>query len=84
MQAQPHEPQSFPPHLAAWPRGLSRALAAQYIGLGVTTFADMVRNGELPKPIKFRGRHVWDRCSLDACFDSALPNVQPLEPNTWD
>ena len=84
MQVNFHERRSIASHITMWPRGLSSAQAALYVGLGASTFADMVRSGELPKPIKFRSRNVWDRQSLDACFDSALPNVPPSGLNTWD
>ena len=72
-------------HLSArWSRGLSRAEAAEYVGVGTTAFSDMVRNGEMPKPIKFRSRLVWDIRSLDDVFDSVRPAVQPSEVNEWD
>lgn len=73
-----------PQILARWSRGLPRAEAAEYMGLGITTFSAMVRSGELPMPVKFRSKDVWDIRSLDDVFDSVRPAVPPLEVNTWD
>jgi predicted DNA-binding transcriptional regulator AlpA len=54
------------------PRGLSRAEAARYIGVGVTLFDEMVADGRMPKPKRINARTVWDRHALDEAFD-ALP-----------
>lgn len=55
------------------PRGLSRVEAARYIGVGVTLFEEMVRDGRMPKPKRVNSRRIWDRIALDACF-SDLPD----------
>lgn len=52
------------------PRGLSRAEASRYLGIGTTLFDDLVTEGSLPKPKKLRGRTVWDRRALDEAFDA--------------
>lgn len=57
---------SLPPSLA--PRGLSRVQAAEYIGVGVTKFDQMVEDGRMPKPKRIDGRTVWDRVQLDEAF----------------
>ncbi|MBB6254959.1 hypothetical protein [Nitrospirillum iridis] len=54
------------------PRGLSRVLAAAYVGVGVTKFDQMVATGRMPRPKRIDGRKVWDKLALDAAF-SALP-----------
>lgn len=50
------------------PRGLSRVEAAAYVGISPSLFDEMVKAGEAPKSIKFRGRVVWDRLKLDLMF----------------
>ena len=55
-----------------WPRGLSRRLAADYVGSSPTTFDELVKNNQMPKPKKIGNRNVWDMDELNAAFD-ALP-----------
>ena len=71
---------SLPLSLA--PRGLSRVQAAEYIGVGVTKFDEMVDDGRMPKPKRIDGRTVWDRLKLDAAFD-ALGDEARFN-NEWD
>jgi predicted DNA-binding transcriptional regulator AlpA len=52
------------------PRGLCREAAAQYVGVSVGKFDQMMKDGRMPKPIRIDGRKVWDRCALDAAFDA--------------
>tara|TARA_R100001163_G_C5056716_1_gene193176 strand:- start:894 stop:1178 length:285 start_codon:yes stop_codon:yes gene_type:complete len=57
-----------------WPRGLSRRLAADYIGISPTAFDELVKTKQMPAPKKpTGGRVVWDKQELDAAFD-ALPH----------
>lgn len=56
----------LPPSLA--PRGLSRVQAAEYVGIGVTKFDELVTDGRMPKPKRIDGRTVWDRVKLDEAF----------------
>lgn len=63
------------------PRGLSRVASAEYIGIGVSKFDEMVADGRMPAPRPIDKRMVWDRLELDAAF-SALPHVE--EDNPWD
>lgn len=60
------------PDLSLTPRGLSRDLAASYIGVGVTLFDEMVEDGRMPSPKTINSRRVWDRNALDSAF-GALP-----------
>lgn len=64
-----------------WPRGLRRADAAQYVGVGTTKFDEMVESGRMPKPFKIDGCVLWDREALDAAFDR-LANKEVTNP--WD
>nr|WP_313429335.1 XRE family transcriptional regulator [Brevundimonas diminuta] len=63
------------------PRGLQREVAARYIGVGLTKFDEMVRDGRMPGPKRVDGRKVWDRRALDTAFDS-LPDETLV--NDWD
>jgi predicted DNA-binding transcriptional regulator AlpA len=71
---------SLPLSLA--PRGLSRAQAAEYIGVGVTKFDEMVGDGRMPKPKRIDGRNVWDRIKLDEAFAALDDGAGPK--NEWD
>ena len=71
---------SLPLSLA--PRGLSRVQAAEYIGVGVTKFDEMVDDGRMPRPKRIDGRTVWDRLKLDAAFDAL--DDEARANNEWD
>ena len=71
---------SLPVSLA--PRGLSRAQAAEYIGVGVTKFDELVDDGRMPRPKRIDGRIVWDRIKLDEAFDALDDEGGPS--NEWD
>lgn len=73
------------PDPVAWPpRGLSRDLAARYIGVGVTEFDEMVADGRMPMPRRIGGRRVWDRFSIDAAFDALSEDGARDQENEWD
>ena len=69
--------------LSLAPRGLSRVQAAEYIGIGVTKFDEMVNDGRMPRPKRIDGRTVWDRVRLDEAFD-ALNDEAVTQKNAWD
>ena len=71
----------LPPSLP--PRGLSRGQAAEYIGVGVTKFDELVNDGRMPKPKRIDGRTVWDRVQLDEAF-AALDDEAVPKKNPWD
>jgi excisionase family DNA binding protein len=62
---------------------LSRAQAAEYIGVGVTKFDEMVKDGRMPRPKRIDGRNVWDRAKLDEAFDAIEDEPAP-QKNAWD
>lgn len=64
-------------------RGLSRVLAAGYVGVGPTKFDEMVSDGRMPKPKRIDGRKVWDVRALDQFFE-ALPSDGEIDDNPWD
>lgn len=66
-------------------RGLSRSQAAAYVGVGTTTFDEMVKDGRMPQPKRVNARTIWDRFELDICFDQ-LPSMgaNAESQNAWD
>ena len=63
-------------------RGLSRAEAAHYIGVGTSKFDEMVNDARMPAPKRIDGRVVWDRRQIDEAFES-LPDGNE-GGNPWD
>ena len=61
-------------------RGLSRQEAALYIGVSPSLFDELVKSGEMPKPVRIKRRTVWDRHQLDEYFEA----LSALEDNPWD
>ncbi len=58
-----------PTPYGAWPRGLSRALAASYTGVGETKFLAEVDAGLWPPAEVRGGRVIWDRYQLDEAWN---------------
>lgn len=56
------------------PRGMSRTVAARYVGVGSTKFDEMVKDGRMPRPKQADGRVIWDRWALDLAFTD-LPDL---------
>lgn len=52
--------------------GLSRVEAAEYIGVGVTLFDQMVADGRMPPPRQANARLLWSRVEVEKWF-LALP-----------
>jgi hypothetical protein len=59
---------------------LSRVQAAEYMGVGVTKWDEMVLDGRMPQPMIVDGRLVWDRVEIDAAI-SDLPRRG--QDNPW-
>src|SRR6185437_1841550 len=68
--------------LPDWPRGLSRAESARYIGISPSKFDELVKDHRMPAPKQIDGRRVWDRLGLDEAF-AALPDIEG-SANPWD
>ena len=66
MRVQPRE--ALP--LSLQPRGLSRVEAAAYVGVSPTLFDIMVREGQMPRPARYRRRLLWDRRQIDRSLDA--------------
>ena len=62
--------------------GLSRAEAAEYIGVGVSLFDQMVADGRMPKPKLINSRKVWQRQRLDQAF-AELPEEGQESSSPW-
>lgn len=60
-------------------RGLSCAEAADYIGISVTKFLEMVRDGRMPRAVEIDRRRIWDIRRLDQAFD-ALEGDEDVAP----
>jgi hypothetical protein len=82
----PRKPLKTSPLPAALPpRGLSREQAASYIGVGVTTFDRLIRDGLMPKPLRVYGRRLWDRIRLDAAFSALCDDgEEDRGGDVWD
>ena len=68
--------------LATLKRGLSRDEAAYIVGVGVTLFDQMVKDGRMPKPAHVGGRVLWDRLQVDRAIDRLFdppPADDPLD-----
>lgn len=63
------------------PRGLKREWAAAYIGVGLTKFDELVRDGRMPQPVQVDGRRLWDRHALDLAFDALADKDQ--QGDSW-
>ncbi|SDR11257.1 hypothetical protein [Pseudovibrio sp. Tun.PSC04-5.I4] len=68
---------SKPRQLSFTPRGFSRVEAAQYIGVSVGLFAEMITKQFMPEPRLMNTRKVWDIRELDKAFDELPYSNQP-------
>jgi predicted DNA-binding transcriptional regulator AlpA len=61
-------------------RGLNHQEAAIYVGVSPSLFDDLVKSGEMPKPLRINRRTVWDNHQLDECFDALFaPDDNPAD-----
>jgi hypothetical protein len=66
------------------PRGLDRVRAAQYVGVSVTKFDELVADGRMPAPKRIDTRKVWDKMALDVAFDGLPEDAEVVRSNEWD
>jgi hypothetical protein len=64
------------------PRGLSREVAATYIGVSPSKFDELVQRGKMPTPKRIDRRKLWDRDAIDRAFEK-LDEEQTCD-NPWD
>jgi predicted DNA-binding transcriptional regulator AlpA len=48
-----------------WPARMDDDMAADYLGIGVTTFREKVKARQYPQPIQEGSRLLWSRAQLD-------------------
>lgn len=65
------------------PFGLRRLEAANYVGLGVTKFDQLVRDGRMPKPVALDTVKVWRRDELESAL-ADLAETSATMDNPWD
>jgi predicted DNA-binding transcriptional regulator AlpA len=65
------------------PRCLRRPAAAEYVGVGVTLFDTMVRDGRMPKPIRVNACAVWDRLQPDEAVTLLRDEAENSARDTW-
>jgi predicted DNA-binding transcriptional regulator AlpA len=63
--------------------GLSRAEAAEYIGVGVTLFDQMVADGRMPPAKQINSRKVWMRTKIEKAFAELPEEGQDKETDPW-
>ncbi|MBV8798779.1 MAG: hypothetical protein JO208_03070 [Alphaproteobacteria bacterium] len=66
----------------AWPRGLRRLDAADYVGVSPSQFDKWVDDGTMPKPTKKGGIALWDRHALDDAMDRLF--YPEADQSEWD
>lgn len=64
------------------PIGLSRELAAAFIGVSPSKFDEMVKDGRMPKPKHIDSRRVWSRIAIEKAF-ARLPGDEDEEDDEW-
>jgi hypothetical protein len=64
--------------------GLSRAEAAEYIGVGTSLFDQMVADGRMPPAKLINSRKVWMRSKIEKAFAELPDEAEDREPaNPW-
>lgn len=63
--------------------GLSATQAAEAVGVGLTTFLQLVEEGKMPRPRCIRSRKLWDVDEVRECFKALPHDKQIEEANTW-
>ena len=63
-------------------RGLSRAEAAYYVGVGISKFDEMVKDSRMPAPKRIDGKVIWDRRQIDEAFELLSDGSE--DGNPWD
>jgi hypothetical protein len=66
----------------AWPRRMSAAVAAAYMGVSESLFTTRVASKRYPAPINDGGRVLWDKRALDLLVDaqSGFDDASQIEP----
>ena len=65
-------------------RALSRVEAAMYVGISVSKFDELVRDGRMPAPKRIDARKVWDVYQLDLAFNELPADNDLIQTNSFD
>lgn len=65
------------------PIGLSREIAAAFIGVSPSKFDQLVKDGRMPKPKKIDNRCVWDRQKIELAFGQLPGDGEDMEVDEW-
>jgi predicted DNA-binding transcriptional regulator AlpA len=68
------------PHLRL---GLSRTEAAEYVGVGVSLFDEMVADRRMPPAKQINSRKVWMRTKIEKAFAELPDEGQDKETDPW-
>lgn len=60
------------------PRLMRATEAAAYLGMGVTKFRELVKQGRIAPPSEDDGLIRWDRADLDDYADGLRPRPEPV------
>jgi predicted DNA-binding transcriptional regulator AlpA len=63
--------------------GLSRAEAAEYIGVSTSLFVEMVSDGRMPPAKQINSRKVWMRTKVEKAFAELPEDGQDQETDPW-
>jgi hypothetical protein len=67
-----------------WPARMGEDMAADYLGVSLTTFRDRVKSRQYPQPVREVGRLLWSRRQLDLFIESQFGIATASEKNSWD
>ena len=66
------------------PRLMARSAAAQYLGIGITMFDELVAEGMIPKPKKMRSKYLWDRIDLEGVANELERDDRSVKQKMFD
>lgn len=69
---------------ARWPFGMSRVVAADYVGFSDRHFDKMVADGTIPAPRRDGSRLVWLRDELEVALRALPQGDDDGGVNEWD
>jgi predicted DNA-binding transcriptional regulator AlpA len=61
---------------------LSRAEAAEYVGVSTSLFEEMVADGRMPPPKQINSRKVWMRTKIEKAFAELPEEGQDKESSS--
>jgi predicted DNA-binding transcriptional regulator AlpA len=68
----------------AWPRGLRRSDASDYVGVSPSTFDSWIDLHILPRGKRIGGVVLWDRFALDEAVDALFYSDAEPDLTVWD